>query len=231
MPNVDSPLLEKWQCVDSMVLSWILNTISKDIIDAFLYVTFVQELWNELKQRFGGSNGPMLYQIKWEINSFSQANLPLMVYFTKVNKLRDELSCLRKFPVCTCSVAKVVADIEEEDKLIQFLMGLNDNYEHVRSQILLHDPLPVVNKAYSMILSVEKQREVLSISDSVDHASAMLVKDVNAPKNQNFTTNRIRDFFKKEDKFCFHCKAQGHVRETCFKLHGYPNWYKELQQK
>lgn len=39
-------------------------------------------------------------------------------------------------------------------------MGLNDSYGHVRNQILLMEPLPSVNRAYSMVLRVEKQRNV-----------------------------------------------------------------------
>ncbi|KAJ0016708.1 hypothetical protein Pint_10816 [Pistacia integerrima] len=46
------------------------------------------------------------------------------------------------------------------NRLMQFLVGLNDSFDHIRNQILLMDPLPIINKAYSMVLRVEKQREV-----------------------------------------------------------------------
>lgn len=79
-----------------------------------------------------------------------------MVYFTKLKKLWDEIGSLVPLPVCTCGASKALAEMDMNGKLIQFLMGLNDTYDHVRSQILLMDPLPSVNKAYSMILRVEK---------------------------------------------------------------------------
>jgi len=41
-------------------------------------------------------------------------------------------------------------------------MHLNDEYESVKIQIVLLDPLPNVNKAYAMIQRVEKQRQVTS---------------------------------------------------------------------
>lgn len=28
--------------------------------------------------------------------------------------------------------------------------------------------------------------------------------------------------------FCDHCKKQGHLKEDCFELIGYPNWYKDM---
>ena len=39
-------------------------------------------------------------------------------------------------------------------------MGLNESFDGIQSQILLLDPLPSVNKVYSMVLRIEKQREV-----------------------------------------------------------------------
>lgn len=74
-----------------------------------------------------------------------------MVYFTKLKKLWDELSYLHNFPKCTYGATKVIADLENEDKLIQCLMCLNATYDGV-----VAGPLPNVNKAYSMVSQVEK---------------------------------------------------------------------------
>ncbi|KAF7843699.1 putative reverse transcriptase [Senna tora] len=35
----------------------------------------------------------------------------------------------------------------------------------------------------------------------------------------------------KKDKHCDHCNAYGHTKDTYFKLHRYPQWYKELREK
>lgn len=44
--------------------------------------------------------------------------------------------------------------------MYQFLMGLNETYAQAKSQILLMTPLPLVNRAYSMIASDENQKQV-----------------------------------------------------------------------
>lgn len=64
--------------------------------------------------------------------------------------------CLGPIPACGCGTTKAMSDFDNDDKLIQFLMGLNDCYDHVRNQILILEPLPSVNKAYSMVLRVQK---------------------------------------------------------------------------
>ena len=46
----------------------------------------------------------------------------------------------------------------EQQKLMQFLMGLNDNFAQSRSQILLTVPSPSLNQAYDMIKQDESQR-------------------------------------------------------------------------
>ena len=48
--------------------------------------------------------------------------------------------------------------------MMQFLMGLNDTYNVVRSNILMITPLPNVRQAYSVVIQVEMQRQVTRIS-------------------------------------------------------------------
>lgn len=56
--------------------------------------------------------------------------------------------------MCNCGFVKLMIEIDGDDKLIQFLMGLSDYYDNMRNQILITEPLPSVNKAYSMVLKV-----------------------------------------------------------------------------
>ena len=59
---------------------------------------------------------------------------------------------------CTYGVTKSIVEITTFNHLMQLLMGINDSFDHIQNQIMLMDPLPSVNKAYSMVLRVEKQR-------------------------------------------------------------------------
>lgn len=40
--------------------------------------------------------------------------------------------------------------------VVRFLTGLNDNYAVVRSQVLFMDPLPSMNRIFSMVLQHER---------------------------------------------------------------------------
>lgn len=131
-PEQGESKFEQWQKVDCMVRSWILNSIAKDIVEAFLYADTAKELWDELKERFGECNIPLLYQIQREISIVTQGNLTVAQYYTKLKKFWDELACLIPVPECTCGAAKNIADALDSNKLIQFLIGLSDAYDPIR---------------------------------------------------------------------------------------------------
>ncbi|KAL0317367.1 UNVERIFIED_CONTAM: hypothetical protein Sangu_2151000 [Sesamum angustifolium] len=82
-PAAGSKTFEQWSRVDLMVISWIWNSISKDIVEAFMYASSSPELWLELQRRYGRSNGPMLYQIQRELSTVSQGDLSVTAYLTK----------------------------------------------------------------------------------------------------------------------------------------------------
>ncbi|KAL0324698.1 UNVERIFIED_CONTAM: Retrovirus-related Pol polyprotein from transposon RE2 [Sesamum calycinum] len=42
---------------------------------------------------------------------------------------------------------------------------------------------------------------------------------------------RKKPFEARRNQYCDHCERTGHTRETCFKLHGTPDWYKELNEQ
>lgn len=175
-PEEKDPKYDQWLKVDCMVRSWVLNSISKELVEAFLYVNTTKELWDEIKERFGECNGPVLYQIQCEISTVTQGDSIVAHYYTRLKKHWDELNGLTPVPQCTCGAAKLVADAFDSNRLIQFLMGLNEAYDSVRGQILLMEPLHTVNRAYSMVLRVEKQREVNQSYSEIQENSAFLVK-------------------------------------------------------
>ncbi|KAL0371778.1 UNVERIFIED_CONTAM: hypothetical protein Scaly_0859400 [Sesamum calycinum] len=73
-PNANHPHFEQWIRVDSMVTTWILNSISKDIVEAFMYTKSSRNLWLDLEQQYGECNGPQLYQLQRKICSMTQGH-------------------------------------------------------------------------------------------------------------------------------------------------------------
>ncbi|KAL0445219.1 UNVERIFIED_CONTAM: hypothetical protein Slati_2244600 [Sesamum latifolium] len=113
---------------------------------------------------------------------------------------------------CTCDLVKAIAALVEQRQLIQFLMGLNDEYNNVRSQIVVTKPLPSVKRAYSMILRVEKQRQV-HLDVTVRHDGAVMHVG-NFEKRKEGNTFRRKGIVDKRSLKCEHCDKSGHDKST-----------------
>ncbi|KAL0427172.1 UNVERIFIED_CONTAM: hypothetical protein Slati_2892000 [Sesamum latifolium] len=82
------------------------------------------------------------------------------------------------------------------------------------------DPRPHVEKAFSMVHSVEKQLEV----------------QVHIPENNAVYQVQQKGWkgkcvIDKRSIICDYWKKSGHQKDQCFKLTGVPDWYKELNEK
>ncbi|XP_011075753.1 uncharacterized protein LOC105160183 [Sesamum indicum] len=220
-PEENSKEMEEWETTDSMVTSWILNSISRNIVESFMYTNTSRELWIKLESRSGQSNGPMEYRLKKELGALTQGSLFVSDYFSNLKKLWDEISSITYTPKCTCGAAKENADIESHDQTIQFLMGLDSCYDHEKNQILMMDPVPGVSKAYAMILRVERQNEETNTSRNMA---------LQASKRPDFQRNfqKKRNLHDKKLQVCKHCGKSGHLKEVFFEIYGYPEWYKTL---
>ncbi|KAK4407763.1 Retrovirus-related Pol polyprotein from transposon RE2 [Sesamum angolense] len=149
--------------------------------------------------------------------------------------LWDELVQLRPLPEytcgcnCTCGVAKAIANLIEQRQLMQFLMGLNDEYDNIRSQILVNEPLPGVNMAYSIVLRVEKQKQV-HIDVMEPHEGIAMHTGIHDMRKEgnNFRRKCTMD---KHGLKCEHCNRLRHDKTMCLKLHGVLDWYKEMSDQ
>ncbi|XP_016500107.2 uncharacterized protein LOC107818584 [Nicotiana tabacum] len=57
IPDESSGLQSAWSRGNDMVLSWLLNSLSKEIAESVLYSHNEKDLWNDLEDRFGQTNG------------------------------------------------------------------------------------------------------------------------------------------------------------------------------
>ncbi|XP_070035547.1 uncharacterized protein [Nicotiana tomentosiformis] len=120
--------------------------------------------------------------------------------------------------------------MNEDQKLIHFLMELNEGYSGVRGNILMMKPLPSTAQAYSIILHEESQREVHSGHHVSAEPSAFNVKaqKTNSEcRGGNYNSNTEA----RKNNFCFNCKKHGHQKEKYYKLVGYPPSFKFTKPK
>jgi len=89
-PEAPSPLLHQWDRCDKMVISWFLHAVDKRISDSILFSNSSGQIWLDLEQHFGQSDGTKFFQVKKDLYSISQGNNDITAYFTEIKKLWDE---------------------------------------------------------------------------------------------------------------------------------------------
>ena len=74
-PTITDVNVQRWIRCDYMVTCWILNSLVNELSEAFLYAQSAYELWKEIAERYGQSNGPLIYQLERELSKITQGNL------------------------------------------------------------------------------------------------------------------------------------------------------------
>ncbi|KAJ4717700.1 Retrovirus-related Pol polyprotein from transposon TNT 1-94 [Melia azedarach] len=233
-PTGTDPLLNSWIRNNNIVISWILNSVSKEISASVIFSQSAYEIWNDLKERFMQRNGPRIFQLRRELMNHTQGQLSVSAYFTKLKTIWEELNNYR--PACSCGKCscggiKNLADHYQMEYVMSFLMGLNDNFAQVRGQLLLMNPIPPINTVFALISQEEHQRQVSEISSISAPASAMAFTTKTNSHKTNFNQSFNKPNQKKDRPLCTHCGYSGHTIDKCYKLHGYPPGYKPRQKQ
>ena len=213
-PATTASNYSNWHRANSMVISWLLNSLSRDIADSVLFLQTAAEIWSELNQRYEQSSGVVLYQIQQHLYSISQGSESFSIYFTKLTKIWDELRNVQNFPSCSCETGTQIHKFLEDQRLIQLLMGLNDSYKILRGQILMMKPLLSISTAYSLIIQEEQQR---SVSNNIPNITDSIAMNVSVDHKKQIV--------------CTHCKKSGHSKSQCYRIIGFPQTFKFTKSK
>nr|KYP40999.1 Retrovirus-related Pol polyprotein from transposon TNT 1-94 [Cajanus cajan] len=221
-PVSDDPDFSMWKRCNTLVLSWLIHSVSPEIAHSIIYIDTAFDAWKELKQRFSQGDHVRISQLLTDIHSLKQGDSSVTTYFTKYKILWEEYCNFRPLTPCdsdSCKTHKAVKEYRDNDSVLCFLQGLNDNYSTVRSQILLLDPLPSITKVFSMVVQQERQLNIGILPEPL-----VLATQTQFPSNSQ---GKVRFNGKKQsNKHCTYCKKNNHTIETCFFKHGFPPGYR-----
>jgi Trp operon repressor len=143
-PSDSSTIFKAWTRCNDMVLSWIINSVSKEIAASIIYIDNAEAMWKDLKERFSQGNGPRIFQLQKSIAAITQGSNSVSSYYTQLKSVCDELSNYRQIPQCSCGryicgCTKTIMNFHHQEYIYHFIMGLNDSFSNIRGQILLLD--------------------------------------------------------------------------------------------
>lgn len=76
----------QWDRRTAVVLSWLINLISKEIVGSITFSENAKEVWNDLCERFDVIDGTNIYSLHHFINALSQGGMSVFKLFYKVER-------------------------------------------------------------------------------------------------------------------------------------------------
>ncbi|KAF1869329.1 hypothetical protein Lal_00018422, partial [Lupinus albus] len=166
-PMEDDQTFKAWDRCNDLVVSWLFQFMDASIVQSVMWMETGLEIWKDLCEMYYQGDIYRISELLGEIHTYKQGNLSIGSYYTHIKGLWQELDNFRPIPPpylahnrCDCGLASIVRTYRENDYVICFLKGLNDQYENVRSQIMLIDPIPSITKAFSLLTQQERHLNV-----------------------------------------------------------------------
>ncbi|KAF5459711.1 hypothetical protein F2P56_019633, partial [Juglans regia] len=210
-PPVNQSILHTaWLRANNLVLSWLMNSISKDIRNSLLYVASAVDLWKELKTRYLRSDGPRVFHLEKSLSSITQDSLSITEYFSSFKTLWDEYINYRPFPTCSCGkmatwkrnppAAHAATSTSE-----LYIQPSNDNQKFSLTSEEFHKLLALANSNFSQIstqttspavnivtsqISGKSLNPCYSVSSSLQHVSSWIL-DTGATDHMDQSTKKM----------------------------------------
>ncbi|CAH9095329.1 unnamed protein product, partial [Cuscuta epithymum] len=223
MPKSDSPYFPYWQRANAMVKAWLNSSMEIELRQSVKFKT-AREIWIDLKERFEKESAPRAYELRCSLGSIRQNGQSISAYFSQLRRIWDEMSSISVQPNCacggcSCNISKQLTESRDRDRLYDFLMGLDDVYRNLKSQILATRPVPTLTASYHLISESEHHLSIASTRKPGVDGTAFYTH----PKRDTIIDRRSS--IKDGGRSCTHCGRTNHTYDSCFERIGYPpNW-------
>ncbi|GKE49799.1 cysteine-rich receptor-like protein kinase 8 [Tanacetum coccineum] len=187
-----------------------MSSVCESIAKSMMFVGTAFEICQQLEKRFALSNGSRKYKLNRETYDIMQQGHLISDYYTRMKCVWEKLDSMNELSTLVNITPEITAFLaaihtqKEEQKLFQFLNGLDDHFSAQKSYLLLGTPFPSVKTACSLLQQEESQRDMFSSS---------LVGDSTALYSNSDTKDK-----------CGICRYKWHPPEKCLEKVGYPTW-------
>lgn len=157
IPEVNDPLYPVRRRCNTLIISWILRSVTQWIATNVFFINTTIEVWETLRLRYSQPEKSKINCLQQMLLSISHGNRTADEYYTELNGDWEELKNFSPLPHCQCGRCEALcfqkfADDQMEDYVYRFLHGLNDEYNALKTQILSVKPFPSIDETYNMVI-------------------------------------------------------------------------------
>jgi hypothetical protein len=236
-PSPTNPSFRKWRTDNAIVKGWLINSMDPALIGNFIRFPTAKQVWDSAATTyFDGGDTSQVYDLRRRVSRLRQAGGSLEKYYTGLQGLWREIDFRRPNPMeCPADIQRY-NDLLQEDRVYVFLDGLDDKLDNIRSDVLQLHPFPTVEEAYAHVRREALRQVVMNAGDHEPPPGAVLASrglklGFSGPVPQHTGKFASKTRSSSDSLKCSHCGNMKHTRENCFQLHGYPDWWHELQAR
>ncbi|XP_075086155.1 uncharacterized protein LOC142168885 [Nicotiana tabacum] len=113
-----------WERVNVIVLSWIMNSIAKNLLGGIMYASSAQAVWDDLSERFNKCDGSRTFNLHKEITTLTLGTTSVSVYYSILKDLLEEFEALVSAPGCDCEKSRDFVLYLQKSEAISVLNGV-----------------------------------------------------------------------------------------------------------
>ncbi|KAJ9682803.1 hypothetical protein PVL29_018680 [Vitis rotundifolia] len=232
-PLTDVAASQKWWSENSFITSCLINSMKPAIGKTYMFLPTAKDVWDAIRETYSDAkNASQIFEIKTRFWQMKQGDREVTEYYTEMLE-------------CTGDSVRFKKKMENK-RVFEFLTGLNCELDDVRSRVLSRRSLPSIREVFSEVRQEESRRRVMLDHSFGPEGSTLLTYGPHGPYGPNATTRRgphaaasgphaigTSGPSPRQSKrtYCEHCKKLGHIKDTCWPLHGKPTDWKPRQPK
>lgn len=228
-PAVDNPTHSVWDAENSVVMTWLVNSMDEDISSNYMCYPTAKELWDNVNQMYSDvSNQSQVFELTLKLGEIRQGDDYVTKYFHSLKRLWQDLDLFNTYEWKSTEDCNHHKKMVEDGCIYKFLAGLNIEFDEVQGRIIGRSPLPPIGEVFAEVRREESRRSVMlskkTAGESIENSA--LFTDTATYKAAHYQ-HRSNEWPR---VWCDHCNKPRHTRETCWKIHGkLANWKSNKQ--
>ncbi|XP_073222064.1 uncharacterized protein [Cicer arietinum] len=135
-------------------MAWLWDAMTSEINDTWMFLSIAKKIWKALEETYSkAKDAAQIYDVKVKHVTAKQGNKTVTDYANHLKALWMELDHYRVIQAKCSTNAALLKEYIEQDKVYDFLVGLNSDFDQVRVQILGKEKVPGLNEVMAIVRS------------------------------------------------------------------------------
>jgi len=146
--TVPNPALEDWEATDQQVLSYLLNSLSKDILSQVATCATAAEAWKIIEEMFASQTRARTVNTRIALATTQKGSWSVAEYFGKMKTLGDEMKAAGR-------------PLEDEELIEYIITGLGEDFNPLVTSLCTRVESITLGEFYSQLLSFETRMDLV----------------------------------------------------------------------